>query len=340
MPTIVLTDIGLFVLTMYLNNCPSRSHDCVGADVIGRFSFENSGNNFLMLGPAPETLQRLGALETVKVVEQKEIWRLFTCMWLHAGLIHIAVNMISLSFVGYRLEEDFGFLRIGLLFIMSGLGGSILSALFNRNNVSVGASGALFGLLGAMLSELLTNWSNYVDKCCALTTLILVVAINMVIGILIPRVDNFAHIGGFMTGFLIGFVLLIRPQYAYLRQKYAPPGYYGTKSKSKYKCCQCFLVVVSLVILVIGFLLGFYYLLRGVDLNSHCSWCHHLKCVPTPWSKCDRNNQGPQVVKCESTIYRDQMKLMCQNSGKSQFYPLIGNYDHDYLSRLCGKQCL
>lgn len=56
--------------------------------------------------------------------------------------------------------------RVGIIYLLSGLGGSILSALFIQNNISVGASGALFGLLGAMLSELLTNWSIYTNKVC------------------------------------------------------------------------------------------------------------------------------------------------------------------------------
>ena len=61
--------------------------------------------------------------------------------------------------------------RVGIIYLLSGLGGSILSALFlqNNNNISVGASGALFGLLGAMLSELLTNWSIYTNKVRQLT---------------------------------------------------------------------------------------------------------------------------------------------------------------------------
>lgn len=54
--------------------------------------------------------------------------------------------------------------RVGVIYLLSGIGGSILSSLFIRNNISVGASGALFGLLGAMLSELFTNWSIYTNK--------------------------------------------------------------------------------------------------------------------------------------------------------------------------------
>lgn len=57
-------------------------------------------------------------------------------------------------------------MRVGLIYLLSGFGGSILSSLFIQHNISVGASGALFGLLGAMLSELLTNWSIYTNKVC------------------------------------------------------------------------------------------------------------------------------------------------------------------------------
>ncbi|KAI9075560.1 hypothetical protein K1719_042466 [Acacia pycnantha] len=72
--------------------------------------------------------------------------------------------MLSLVFIGIRLEQQFGFLRIGVIYLISGFGGSVLSSLFLRNNISVDASGALFGLLGAMLSELLTNWTIYINK--------------------------------------------------------------------------------------------------------------------------------------------------------------------------------
>jgi len=61
--------------------------------------------------------------------------------------------------------------RIGVVYLLSGFGGSVLSSLFIRNNISVGASGALFGLLGAMLSELITNWSIYTNKVSGVCTL-------------------------------------------------------------------------------------------------------------------------------------------------------------------------
>ncbi|KAF8747641.1 hypothetical protein HU200_013213 [Digitaria exilis] len=107
---------------------------------------------------------------------------------------------------------------IGLVYLISGFGGSLMSALFIQSTISVGASGALFGLIGSMLSELITNWSLYANKVAALVSLVLVIAVNLALGIL-PRVDNFAHIGGLISGFLLGFVFFIRPQFAWLNQR-------------------------------------------------------------------------------------------------------------------------
>ncbi|CAN6973829.1 unnamed protein product [Brassica oleracea var. botrytis] len=147
---------------MFVNNCPKHSeshhspnHHCV-ARFLGRLAFEPLRNNPLF-GPSSRTLVKLGSLEWCRVVEEHEAWRLFTCIWLHVGVIHLVANMISLLFVGIRLEQQFGFVRIGVIYVTSGVGGSVLSSLFIRNGVSVGASGALFGLLGSMLSEILTN---------------------------------------------------------------------------------------------------------------------------------------------------------------------------------------
>lgn len=171
-----------------------------------------------------------------------------TCMWLHAGLIHLLANMLSLVFIGIRLEQQFGFVRIGIIYLLSGLGGSILSSLFIRNSISVGASGALFGLLGAMLSELITNWTIYTNKAAAMLTLLVIIVINLAVGIL-PHVDNYAHIGGFLTGFLLGFVLLLQPRLGWLERRNLPP---ADQVKSKYMAYQYILGVIALVLLVAG----------------------------------------------------------------------------------------
>ncbi|CAN6692727.1 unnamed protein product [Malus baccata var. baccata] len=155
-------------------------------------------------------LEKMGALDVQRVVHRHQGWQLISFMWLHAGVFHVLANMLSLVFIGIRLEQEFGFVRTGFLYLMSGFGGSLISALFIRYGISVGASGALFGLLGSMLSELISNWTMYVNKLAALLTLRFIIIINLAVGIL-PHVDNFAHIGGFVSGFLLGFLFLIRP---------------------------------------------------------------------------------------------------------------------------------
>ncbi|EMS48225.1 Inactive rhomboid protein 1 [Triticum urartu] len=219
----------------------------------------------------------MGALDWNKVVHQHQGWRLISCIWLHAGLIHLVVNMLSLLFIGIRLEQQFGFVRIGAIYLLSGFGGSVMSALFLRNNyISVGASGALFGLLGSMLSELLMNWTIYSNKVAAIITLLFIIAINVAIGIL-PHADNFAHIGGFLTGFLLGFVLLARPQFGWLERSELP----HTNQPPKYKPYQYVLWVVALVLLLVGFTLSLVMLFKGKNGNDGCHWCHYLNCVPT-----------------------------------------------------------
>ncbi|KAF8061206.1 hypothetical protein N665_1211s0006 [Sinapis alba] len=260
-PLIFAANFITFATTMYLNDCPSRSDNCLLFDVLGRLSFQPIKENML-LGPSIPTLRRLGALER-KLVEEGEKWRLVSCIWLHGGLLHLLANMISLLCIGMRLEQEFGFLRIGALYVISGLGGSIMSCLTDSRGerVSVGASGALFGLLGAMLSELITNWTIYENKCTSLMTLILIIALNLSVGFL-PRVDNSAHCGGFLAGFFLGFVLLLRPQYGYVNPKYIPPGYDVKHKKSRYKCYQNVFRFTSLAILLAGFIAGYAKLLR------------------------------------------------------------------------------
>ncbi|KAL5670713.1 hypothetical protein ACJX0J_022934, partial [Zea mays] len=163
-----------------------------------------------------------------KICWSRSGWRCKSCSLLSVPTIH--------------------FIRIGAIYLLSGFGGSMLSALFLRNNyISVGASGALFGLLGSMLSELLMNWTIYSNKAAAIITLLFIMALNLAIGIL-PHVDNFAHIGGFATGFLLGFVLLATPQFSWMESHELP----HTNQPPKYKAYQYILWVVALVLLLVG----------------------------------------------------------------------------------------
>ncbi|KAJ6804154.1 RHOMBOID-like protein 3 isoform X1 [Iris pallida] len=283
-PVLVVANVAMFLVAMGINNCPAHRANpyqpsCV-ASFLHRFSFQPLRENPLF-GPSAATLQKLGALEWDRVVHQHQAWRLVTCIWLHAGVIHVLANMLSLVFIGIRLEQQFGFIRIGVIYLLSGFGGSVLSCLFIRNNISVGASGALFGLLGAMLSELFSNWTIYTNKAAALFSLLVIIVINLAVGIL-PHVDNFAHIGGFLTGFLLGFVLLIRPQFGWVERHSLPP---ASQVKLKHKTYQYILLVIALMLLIAGYLVGLIMLFRGENGNDRCHWCHYLSCVPTSrWS--------------------------------------------------------
>ncbi|KAF3321336.1 inactive rhomboid protein 1-like protein [Carex littledalei] len=281
-PMFVVANVAMFIVAMYVNNCPANPNpygSCV-ANFLRRLSFQPLRQNPL-LGPSSTALEKLGALDWNRVVHEHQGWRLVTCIWLHAGVIHLLANMLSLVFIGIRLEQQFGFVRISAIYLLSGLGGSVLSCLFIRNNISVGASGALFGLLGAMLSELITNWTIYTNKLAALMTLLFIIAINLALGIL-PHVDNFAHIGGFMTGFLLGFVLLIRPRFGWYESRLLPP---ERKPKSKYMAYQWVLCAIAFALFAVGLTVGLAMLFKGENANDRCHWCHYLSCVPTSrWS--------------------------------------------------------
>ncbi|KAK9923155.1 hypothetical protein M0R45_031587 [Rubus argutus] len=259
-PLICLVNLGMFVYEMYENNCPSRrpKDQCILGTHIERFSFEPF-DQVKWLGPAPETLKRIGALDQQLVVSG-EVWRLFSSMWLHGGVIHLIVNMLSLDFVGLRLERDFGYHRFVFVYVLAGLGGSVASCLRivkqdMAKTVSVGSSGAIFGLCGASLSELITNWTVYDDKCSSIMILVLNVALNLGLGFLL-KMDNSAHIGGFVAGFFLGFVFFIKPQFGYISSKYIP-SYHAVKRTARHNFCQYFLAIVGLVVSVALFAAGF-----------------------------------------------------------------------------------
>ncbi|KAL1549511.1 Retinoblastoma-like protein 1 [Salvia divinorum] len=328
-PFFIVANTLMFIITMAVNNCPKNSVSCLAA-FLGRLSFQPFKENPL-LGPSSSALEKMGALDVDKVVHQHQGWRLITCMWLHGGVFHLLANMLSLLVIGIRLEREFGFAKIGLLYLISGFGGSLLSALFIQSNISVGASGALFGLLGGMLSELITNWSIYANKIAALSTLIVIIVINLAVGIL-PHVDNFAHLGGFLSGFLLGFVFLIRPQFGWVSQRYAPAGSV-TLATPRFKPYQCILWVLSLIFLIVGFTVGLVLLLRGEDLNDHCSWCHYLSCVPTSRWSCNT-----QPISCQAVQSGNQYTLTCSNSSKSRTYSLT-NPTTTQIQGLCTQLC-
>ena len=131
------------------------------------------------------------------LVKEGEIWRLVTHIFLHGSLMHILLNMYSLFILGNQIETLLGKVKFFVIFMISGICGGLLSAVLN-DVASVGASGAIFGLMGAMLC-FGYHYRTYIGD--ALKRQILpVIILNLVIGFMSTGIDNFAHIGGLIGG--------------------------------------------------------------------------------------------------------------------------------------------
>lgn len=139
------------------------------------------------------------------LINNGQPWRLITSAFLHGGLSHIVFNMYSLKIIGEQVEYIYGRCKYIFIYLISALGGSVFSYLFNSDSISVGASGAIFGLLGAMI----TFGIRHKDKIERdyIINLFKVVLINIFIGVTISNIDNSAHIGGLIFGIISAFLL-------------------------------------------------------------------------------------------------------------------------------------
>jgi len=131
-----------------------------------------------------------------------QVWRLITPIFLHAGLWHVGVNMYSLYALGPAIEGFFGSARMAVIYLLSGISGVIFSLAFS-SAPSVGASGAIFGLLGALGTFLYRHRQSFgAAGRFHLRQILLVAVINLGIG-LMPQIDNWGHLGGLLGGILL-----------------------------------------------------------------------------------------------------------------------------------------
>lgn len=155
----------------------------------------------------PDTLLRFGAMFG-PLVAAGDYWRLFTAIFLHVHLLHLLMNCFALWIFGKLVEGVYGRPRFIVMYLIAGLSGSALSYIFNSGAIAAGASGAIFGVLGALAAyflahrDLLGDWGrqNFMG-------LAVVAVINLAIGALWPGIDNWAHLGGLIGGFLTGMAL-------------------------------------------------------------------------------------------------------------------------------------
>lgn len=133
-----------------------------------------------------------------------QFWRLFTPMLLHASIIHIGLNMYALFIFGPGLERNYGHGRFLTLYLLAGFAGNVMSFIFSPAN-SLGASTAIFGLLGAEAVFLYQNRKIFGRSAQrALLNLVTIAVINLIIG-LQPGIDNWGHIGGLLGGTLFAW---------------------------------------------------------------------------------------------------------------------------------------
>lgn len=156
-----------------------------------------------------------GAAYPPYMLERGEWWRLLTCTFLHFGSAHLVNNMLIFTLMGLRLEKVLGKLSFLVLYLLSGISGSVLSFCMDLGNeeevVSAGASGAVFGVLGGLMAVALFNHG----KVEGLTVkgLLVMLALNLYNGFSTSGVDNWGHIGGFFGGFMICMIFCLLGMY-------------------------------------------------------------------------------------------------------------------------------
>jgi len=158
--------------------------------------------------PTIDSLIQWGANYGPKTT-QGEWWRMFTCMFLHIGVLHLLFNMVALWNVGGFMERLLGSTGFLVLYLLAGLLGSVASVAWNPFVVSAGASGAIFGLYGGLLAFLVRHraMQQHASLAALRTNTLAFLGYNLVYGFIIQGIDMAAHLGGLAGGFVCGFVL-------------------------------------------------------------------------------------------------------------------------------------
>jgi len=153
-----------------------------------------------------EALYRMGAISP-DLFSTGSYWRLIAAMFLHIGLLHLLLNTWALYQLGTLFESLFGTRRFAITYFVTGIAASAVSAV-RTEGLSAGASGAIFGILGALIVSLWRSprWKSQPWVKGLIQQLGVWAGINIVIGFSVPGIDNNAHIGGFVAGLLLGLI--------------------------------------------------------------------------------------------------------------------------------------
>lgn len=181
-----------------LTNDPQLTYALIAINVIAWVAMIGSGGPINGVGG---TIYQHGALFG-PLVADGEWWRIVSGGFLHAGIIHIAFNMYLLYFLGQILEPMIGKLRFGLIYGVSLLGASFAVMVYSPNAATVGASGAVFGLMGAAILAMRARGIDPMQSGLGVTLLL-----NLGITFLIPGISKAGHVGGLIAGGIVGYLL-------------------------------------------------------------------------------------------------------------------------------------
>ncbi|SFL82181.1 rhomboid protease GluP [Gracilibacillus orientalis] len=161
-----------------------------------------------------DTLIQYGAKYNVGMIEG-EWWRIITSMFLHIGILHLALNMLALYFIGTLVERIYGNIRFIIIYFFAGIAGGMASFALNPS-IAAGASGALFGLFGALLFFGIKN-PRIFFKTMGMNVIFIII-LNIIFGVFVPQVDNGAHIGGLIGGFIASGIVMLPKSKVFMQQ--------------------------------------------------------------------------------------------------------------------------
>ncbi|XP_038675377.1 inactive rhomboid protein 1 isoform X1 [Scyliorhinus canicula] len=196
-----------------------------------------------------------------------QFYRLWLSLFLHAGILHCIVSICFQMTILRDLEKLAGWLRISIIYILSGITGNLASAIFLPYRAEVGPAGSQFGILACLFVELFQSWQILARPWRAFVKLVALVFFLFAFGLL-PWIDNFAHISGFISGFFLSFAFL----------PYISFGRFDLYRKR----CQIMIFLVTFVGLFAGLVVLFYV------YPITCEWCEYMTCIPFTDKFCEK----------------------------------------------------
>lgn len=188
-------------------------------------------------------------------------FRFFVPIFIHAGIIQAVVLLVVQLYFGCQIERQAGFLRMMIIYFISGFGGYCISGIFASETATVGCDPAVYGLLAVHVVELVQNWQILDHPWWQCLKLTIVVVSSLMIGTL-PFIDNWSHVGGFVFGLVSGIVFL-------------PYITFGKWDLTRKRLMLFFAIPSLIVMLIIEFV--YFYKVQSIHF---CSWCHYIDCVP------------------------------------------------------------